>query len=137
MYNIYLKYKEQINYLIFGVLTTVISLVAYYLLTITLLNPNNAIELGIANVISWIVGVLFAYFTNKKYVFESKDKSKVEFIKFTSGRLLTLFFDILFMFIFVTKLRFNDKIMKLISNFVVIILNYIISKFFVFIKRKD
>ena len=79
---IYQKYKEIINYLIFGFLTTVISLGTYYLLTMTILNPNNPIELQITNVISWIVAVNFAYFTNRKYVFNSKNKKIIQIYTF-------------------------------------------------------
>ena len=71
---IYIKYKEIINYLIFGVLTTVISLLTYYLLVYTILNPNKPIQLQIANIISWFTCVTFAYITNRKYVFNSKNK---------------------------------------------------------------
>ena len=130
---IYLKYKEIINYLIFGVLTTVVSLLTYYLLVYTILNPNNPIELQIANIISWITCVTFAYITNRKYVFNSKDKNIIkEIIKFYSSRLSTLFIDMLIMFIFVTKLNFNDKIIKIIVQIIIIILNYILSKLLVF-----
>ena len=76
MIKIYQKYKEIILYLIFGVLTTVISLLTYYALVYTILNPDNAWQLQLANIISWIAGVLFAYVTNRKYVFESKNKNK-------------------------------------------------------------
>jgi len=130
---LYLKYKEIINYLIFGVLTTVVSLLTYYLLVYTILNPNNPIELQIANIISWITCVTFAYITNRKYVFNSKDKNIIkEIIKFYSSRLSTLFIDMLIMFIFVTKLNFNDKIIKIIVQIIIIILNYILSKLLVF-----
>lgn len=135
--NLYLKYKEIINYLIFGVLTTIVSLATYYLLVLTILNPNNSIELQIANIISWIVCVTFAYITNRIYVFKSKDKSILkEMIKFYSSRLTTLFLDMLFMYIFVTKMEFNDKIIKIIVQIIIIILNYIISKLIVF-KNKE
>ena len=131
--NLYIKYKEIINYLIFGVLTTVVSLVTYYLLVYTILNPNKPIQLQIANIISWITCVTFAYITNRKYVFNSKDKNIIkEIIKFYSSRLSTLFIDMLIMFIFVTKLDFNDKIIKIIVQIVIIILNYILSKLLVF-----
>ena len=80
--SVYEKYKEIINYLIFGVLTTVISLIVYYGLTFTIINPDDALMLQVANVISWIAGVLFAYFTNRKYVFESKNTNKIK--EFTS-----------------------------------------------------
>ena len=70
---IYFKYEEIINYLIVGVLTTIVSLATYYLLVLTILNPNNAFELQIANIVSWLVAVTFAYYTNRKYVFKSND----------------------------------------------------------------
>lgn len=133
---LYKDKKEIINYLIIGVLTTVVSLVTYYLLTFSVLNPNNDLELQIANVISWIVSVAFAYVTNRKYVFESKSKYiKKELSKFVSSRITTLLIDMGLMFIFVSLLSFNDKIIKLIVQFVVIVLNYVFSKLFVF--RKD
>ena len=132
---IFKKYKEALMYLIFGVLTTVVSLVSYYVLTFTILNPNNSVSLQIANILSWIISVIFAYFTNKKYVFNSKTSNRVkEFLGFVGGRVTTLILDIIIMFLFVTLLNFSDKIIKLISQVVVIILNYVISKFLVFNK---
>ena len=135
---IYMKYKEIINYLIFGVLTTVVSLLVYYISVFTFLNPDNAIELQIANIISWIAGVLFAYFTNRKFVFESKETDKLkEAGKFFLARVVTLVIDMLIMGVGVTTLHLNDKIMKLISQVVIIVSNYIFSKLFVFKKGKD
>ena len=135
--NLYNKNKEIINYLIVGVLTTLVSIVSYILLTISFLDPNNQIELQIANILSWIIAVVFAYFTNRKYVFESKNKNKLsEFTKFTSSRITTLLIEMIFMYIFVSILLFNDKIMKVIAQIVVIILNYVLSKIFVFKKDK-
>ena len=136
--SVYEKYKEIINYLIFGVLTTLISLIVYYGLTYTIINPNNAIMLQIANIISWIAGVLFAYFTNRKYVFASKNKSKLkEFSAFVGARVTTLLLDMAIMGIGVTVLHGNDKIMKLISQVLVIIGNYVLSKVFVFRKKES
>ena len=133
-----LNYREIIAYLIVGVLTTIVSLGTYYLVTITFLNPNKPVELQIANVISWIFAVAFAYFTNRKYVFESKEKDKVkEGIKFILSRLTTLGLDMLTMFIIVSVLNINDRISKLVSQVIVIIGNYVISKFFVLKKNKD
>lgn len=130
------KYKEVIMYLIFGVLTTIVSLVSYYLLTLTILNPDNGIQLLIANVISWILSVAFAYITNRKYVFESKNNNYFqEITSFVGGRVITLLMDVLIMFVFVTVLHFNDKLFKLVSQFVVIVANYVISKLFVFKKQ--
>ena len=127
--------REIISYLIIGVLTTIVSLISYYLLTITILSPNNPLELTIANIIPWIISVLFAYITNRKYVFQSKDKNILkEASKFTLSRVTTLIIDILLMFIFVSILHFNDKIIKLLVQIIIIILNYIFSKLLVFKK---
>lgn len=131
------KYKEVIMYLIFGVLTTVVSLVTYYVLTLTILNPNSALQLQLANIISWIASVAFAYVTNRKFVFESKSENIVkELSSFVGGRILTLLMDMAIMFIFVTLLHFNDKIFKIVSQVVVIVANYVISKLFVFKENK-
>ena len=128
-----IKYEEVIRYLIIGVLTTVVSLATYYILTFTILDPKVSIQLQITNVISWIVSVTFAYFTNRKYVFKLKEKKNIkEASKFYLSRLSTLLLDMLLMQIFVIRLKFNDKIIKLIVQFVVIVLNYVLSKFLVF-----
>ena len=128
--------KEIILYLIFGVLTTVVSLLTYYICTITFLNPNNAIEIQIANIISWITCVTFAFFTNRKNVFESKEDIKKEGIKFYISRLSALLIDVVMIFIFVSLLKINDKIIKLVNQVIIIIFNYIASKLFVFKKGK-
>ena len=125
--------KEIIKYTIFGILTTIVNLLTYYLLVLTILNPNIPIQLQIANIIAWIISVTFAYITNKIYVFNNKNKNIIkEIIKFYSSRLITLFLDMFLMFILVTKLSFNDKIMKIIIAILIIILNYILSKIIVF-----
>lgn len=134
---LYIKYKEIINYLIVGGLTTVVSLATYYLLVITILDPNKAVQLQIANIISWIAAVTFAYFTNRKYVFESKNKRVLnEAFSFYLSRLSTLLMDMAIMYVGVTLLDGNDKIWKLIVQVVVTIMNYILSKFMVFKKTK-
>lgn len=135
--HIYKKYNEIINYLIVGALTTFVSLIVYYGCVYTFLNPNNPLQLQIANILSWIAGVIFAYFTNRKYVFESKNKNKLqEATKFVSSRIATLLLDMLIMWTGVTLFCFNDKIVKIISQFFIIIGNYILSKLFVF-KKAD
>ena len=132
----YLKYKEIINYLIFGVLTTVVSLAVYYICVYTFLNPENVVQLQIANIISWVAGVAFAYATNRKFVFESKEENKLkEAGKFVTSRITTLLMDMAIMFIGVTLCKFNDKIIKLISQVVVIVMNYLLSKIIVFKKK--
>ena len=133
--DLYLKYKEIINYLIFGVLTTVVSLVTYYICVYTFINPEEAVQLQIANVISWFFGVTFAYITNRKFVFESNEQNKIkEASKFVTTRIATLLMDMAIMFIGVTLLKFNDKIIKIVSQVVVIIANYLLSKIIVFNK---
>ena len=135
--SIYHKYEEIINYLIFGFLTTLISLIVYYILVYTILNPDNPILLQIANIISWIAGVTFAYITNKKYVFKSDNKNiKKELSSFVGSRLVTLFMDMIIMLIGVTILKGNDKIIKIISQIIVIVSNYLFSKIFVFKKKE-
>ena len=110
-----------------------VSLGTYYICVSTFLNPNNGIELQIANIISWICAVLFAFYVNRKYVFKSKsNKVCKEFVSFVSGRIITLLLDMLIMFLLVTVLSINDKIAKLIVQFVVTFLNYIFSKLIVF-----
>ena len=132
MIDIYKKYREIINYLIFGFLTTFVSLITYYLLTITILDVEIGYELQIANILSWCIGVLFAYFTNRKYVFESRNEKKCkEFITFVSSRISTLILDMSIMFIFVSCLKYNDQIIKLVSQVIVIICNYLLSKIIV------
>lgn len=134
---LYEKHKEIINYLIVGGLTTVVSLAVYYLCVLTFLDPENAVQLQIANIISWIAAVTFAYFTNRKYVFESTDPDMLqEAAKFFASRISTLLMDMGTMFLLVTLLGMNDKIAKLIVQVIVTVANYIFSKFLVF-KNKE
>lgn len=133
MIKTYKKYEELINYLIIGILTTVVSLATYYLLTLTILNASNAIYLQISNIIAWLASVTFAYFTNRKFVFKVQNKSNIrEGINFYLSRISTLLIDMIIMYIFVSLLKFDNRIMKLITQIVIIILNYILSKFIVF-----
>lgn len=135
---LYKQYKELINYLIFGFLTTIVSLLVYYGLVYTVLDPENAILLQMANIFSWIAGVIFAYVTNRRFVFESKNINKVkEASSFVLARTTTLIMDMVIMFVGVTLLHGSDKIMKLISQVVVIVLNYVFSKLFVFKKSTE
>ena len=133
--DLYKKYKEVINYLIFGVLTTVLNFAIYFILTFKLFNPNDAFQLQVVNVICWIICVCFAYFTNRKYVFDSKTENiKKELFSFFGARLITLIMDMSIMGIGVTILLLNDIIVKIISQIVVIVSNYLFSKILVFKK---
>ena len=134
---LYKKHKEIINYIIVGLLTTVVSIGTYFIVTSTFLNPENPFQLQVANVISWVFAVIFAYFANRKFVFESKEKNVVkEASKFAISRVGTLLMDMLIMFVGVNLLKINDKIMKLVVQVVVTIANYIIGKFLVFKKKE-
>ena len=131
------KYREVIMYLIFGVLTTIISIATRIILFNTVCNSDNAIQVQIATIISNAVGITFAYFTNRKYVFESTNKNKLkEAINFVGGRISTLLMDMGIMFIGVTVLKGNENIITIISQVLVIVANYLISKLFVFRKEK-
>lgn len=138
---IYKKHEEVWNYLIIGALTTLVNIVCKYALLFTIFDAKNPKELQITVIISWIVAVLFAYITNRKIVFKSKNRSIFkEFINFIEARILTLLVEMLFMYIFVTLLKLNSDIevaiLSIMSQILVIILNYIFSKIFVFKKKK-
>lgn len=132
-------YGEIIRYLIVGVLTTVVSLAVYYACVLTFLNPQSALQLQAANVLSWVAAVTFAYITSRIYVFQSKRKDWLqEAVAFYSSRLLTLFMDMAIMFVMVTLCSVNDKLAKLVVQVVVTVANYIFSKLFVFhVSKKD
>ena len=137
---LYTKYKEVINYLIFGVLTTIVSLATKYLLLFTILDAENGIQLQIAVVVSWIVACTFAYITNRIWVFESKSKEVIkEAIKFYVSRLATLGLEMLIMFIFVTALGLNTRMWviawTIFAQVVIVIGNYVLSKLIVFRKK--
>ena len=124
------KYKEMILYLFFGGCTTLVNIIAYYICS------KIGIGTAVSTVIAWVLSVLFAYSTNRKYVFESKNKNIVkECLSFFLARLSTLIIDMLSMGIMVSFLKMNDSIAKIIVQFIILILNYILSKFLVFKKH--
>ena len=135
---LYLKYKEIINYIIVGGLTTLVSIASFYIVRFFVLTQNNQLHIQIATIISWILAVLFAFFANKKYVFESKKKGKgklIEMIKFFLSRLTTLLIEMISMWVLTSPLSINDKISKIIVQFIILVLNYLFSKLFVFKKH--
>ncbi len=134
--NLYKNNSQIINYVIAGAFTTLVSLGSYYFCVLTFLDPNIVWQLQLANIISWILAVSFAYFCNRKYVFKSKNKRFKEIVKFFLARISTLIIDMLCMFIFTKVFLINDKIAKLGDQFIILVLNYLISKIFVF-KKKD
>lgn len=136
MKQLYKKYEELILYLIVGVLTTVISLGVYYACVLTILNPQIAWQLQMANIVSWIAAVTFAYFASRKVVFRSVRKDWLcEMAAFYSARVVTLLMDMAIMFLMVTVCHWNDKVAKLIVQVVVTVANYVLSKVLVFRER--
>lgn len=134
---LYKKYKEIINYLIVGGLTTVVSMAIFYGSTWTFLDGNDAFELQVANVLSWIGAVIFSYFANRVFVFESKEKNILkEFSAFVSSRVLTLLLDMGTMFVLSTLLHINYNFSKIVAMVLVTVGNYVISKVFVFKKKE-
>lgn len=127
----YQKQKEVLLYLFFGGLTFLISIGSFAFLS-SLCGWNELI----ANVGSWIIAVLFAYGTNRVWVFSSKASGMTavlrEAIGFFAGRLVTLLIEEAILFVFITKLSFHSLTVKIIAQIVVIILNYVISKLYVF-----
>ncbi len=130
------KHKEIILYILFGGMTTLINIVVYSLCYYALHTGNSA-----ANIISWVLSVLFAYVTNKVWVFESKSiNPKVlagEVLSFFGCRLATGALDFVIMYIAVDILLLPAIVFKVLSNVIVIVLNYIASKLLIFNKRKD
>ncbi len=130
----YNKYREALLYLFFGGCTTLVNII-----TFNLLRYFN-VDFNVSNVVGWILSVLFAYITNKIFVFESKIKSKKGVLKeacsFFGFRIISLIMDLVFMNITVMMLGWNEFWMKILSNIIVIIANYVFSKLFIF-KKKD
>lgn len=126
------KYKEVAMYLLFGVLTTVVSLLTYFLCTTFVLDAGEALQLQTANVISWLASVTFAYVTNKCFVFHSHNTIAKEIGKFYLSRAGTLVIDMGLMYLLVTIVNMEDMIAKTIVQVIVIIANYILGKFLVF-----
>ncbi len=131
LFDLYKKYKEIINYLIFGGLTTLISIITYALFA-----KVFHIDYLISNVLSWIIAVLFAYITNKIFVFESKSKKNIkEITSFFFFRVVSLIMEMIILYVFVDTLHIDDLVTKIIAQVIVIVSNYVFSKVFVF--KKD
>ncbi|MBQ4258810.1 MAG: GtrA family protein [Lachnospiraceae bacterium] len=132
------KHEEIIAYLIVGVLTTIVAWAAKFIANAIFFDNTmypTPLENFILSTINWTAGVIFAYFTNRKYVFKSKEPMMIEIPPFVASRISTWVLDIVVMWIF-TKLGFNLVVGTLISAVLVTIANYVLSKVFVF-KKKD
>ena len=125
------KYKAIILYGIFGVLTTLINIVVYEAFY-RYAGWSNVVS----NIVAWVAAVLFAFVTNKLWVFESKTTEKkalmFEIASFFGCRLATGVLDLAIMYVAVDEMALNSTLMKCISNVIVIIVNYIASKLLIF-----
>ncbi|MCU6726497.1 GtrA-like protein [uncultured Clostridium sp.] len=127
----YSKYKDVLAYLVFGVFTTLINIITYWLMAYKL----HQIVM-VSTIVAWVVAVFFAYITNRKWVFHSECDDIKGIVKeisaFFSCRLATGIVDWLCMFVFVDIIKINDIAIKTLANIVVIVLNYIASKLIIF-----
>lgn len=142
--NYYFKFKSELEkrhlwevfiYLFFGGLATLVNFITYFIARDTLnLNLFNS------NTISWIAAVLFAFITNKLWVFQSKSENflelSIEFAKFIFYRILSYGIDMGVMFLLIEGIGVSDFWSKLITQIIVVIANYLFSKLFIF-KPKD
>ena len=132
---LYARYKSIILYMVFGAGTTMVNIVTYYVMYDLLSAPNVPSDIA-----AWITSVLFAFVTNRWYVFEQTDNSvrrlARDFVSFVGCRLATGVMDVAIMYLSVDVMGWNGLVWKLISNAIVVILNYIASKYFIFKKEK-
>lgn len=130
------KHRELVSYVFWGVMTTAVNYVTYFLL-------RNAFQVPLiaSNVTAWAVSVLFAYFVNKLFVFQSRDwnwrVALRELWQMVAARVFSLGLETTILWLFVEKLLCNETAVKLIANMVVIVVNYVLSKFVIFRKKAD
>ena len=129
------RYKSQLLYLFFGGCTTLVNVVVYGVCT-----RMASLSTTVSTVIAWVVSVLFAYITNRTWVFESRARTVPgvlrELWSFLLCRLVTGALDLLIMYLCVDLLGLPDIPIKLLSNLLVIVLNYVASKLIIFAKPK-
>ncbi|MDF2907657.1 MAG: putative cell wall teichoic acid glycosylation protein [Herbinix sp.] len=130
----FLKYREIILYIFFGGCTTIVNVILYYIST-----RWFGFGIVVSTLLAWWVSVLFAYITNRILVFRSHNKEVrailFEFAFFVACRLLTGLLDIFIMYLFVDRLGWYDLMMKFLSNLIVILVNYVASRVFIFKKH--
>ena len=126
------KYREALLYLFFGGCTTLVNIVAFYIVR------KFGVSTYITNIIAWFLSVVFAFITNKLFVFESKNTSFKDSFKecfsFFLFRVISLVFDMGIMYLLIDLLNINEMVSKVFSNIFVIIINYVFSKLFIFKK---
>ena len=132
--SLYNKYKEGLLYLFFGGCTTLINIISFIIFR------QFKLGVDVSNIIAWLIAVIFAFITNKLFVFDSKntDRKTVmkETISFLIARVISLGIDTGLLHLMIDFMKIHEVIAKVISNIVVIIVNYIFSKLFIFKKEK-
>lgn len=130
-WGLYKKHEEGINYLIFGFLAFVLNYVLYFVFA-----DAVSMHYMAATVLSWVLTVVFAYWTNRTFVFKSQNKETasvlVEFVSFIGARVATELLEIVLMYVMVDMCSINDKIAKLVCQVLVILANYVLSKIWIF-----
>lgn len=120
--------QEFVIYVVFGVLTTLVNIVSFFLM-------RQVSSLFVSNTVAWILSISFAYITNKIWVFKAREWSVriilKEFASFITFRLLSFLIDMLLMFL-LTYLNIGEGWAKLVTQIVVVLLNYVFSKVFIF-----
>lgn len=128
-----IKYKRITAYMVFGILTTAVNVAVYYVCYQVLHIPNMQ-----STMFAWCMAVVFAFLTNKPFVFESRSWSgrtvAAEAARFFGSRFLTGALELVLMYLLVDLLSFQGTVMKIVTNVIVIILNYAAGKYFVFEK---
>ena len=126
--------NDVVRYIFFGGCTTLVNLVCFFVLR------KCNVELNIANVISIITAIIFAYVVNSKYVFQDKCETLMDhirpFCKFISARLLTMVIEVGGVWLLVEKMGMSDMIGKFCTQFIVLALNYVFSKF-LYLQQED
>lgn len=126
--------RELLLYGFFGILTTIINVVVFYLCY-----NICGLHYLLANILAWIISVLFAFFSNKLYVFQSRDNSKAiivkEFASFATFRLISLVIDESLMYLLIEIFKVTETTSKILVNVIIAVINYVLSKYFVFKNR--
>lgn len=134
MLDLYAKHGDILRYLIIGGLTTAIDILLFMLL-----NTVFGLHYQVAKILTWVIAVSFAFWGNKRIVFQTKTAAKSDLIReiasFFAMRLVTLGFSVLFMYVAVEHLHWDENISNIACTFIVIVLNYVLSKLIVFKKK--
>lgn len=135
-WGLYKKHEEGINYLIFGFLAFVLNYILYFLFADAI-----AMHYMAATGLSWVLTVVFAYWTNRTFVFKSQNKDTAavwkEFVSFIGARVATEVLELVLMYVMVDMAAINDKISKLVCQVLVILANYVLSKIWIFKDKSE